>query len=205
MHAPPERPASGRDTLALVTGIAAAGAPALHLLTDVLEWIGGGFSPAQLWLNYVAFVPMSWLLLAIHLVRRPRSRAADRAGIAGALLYGAAFTYFAFTTLYAIVERLPDYATLWHRLGSIYTVHGGLMVAGGLLFGGAALRARTLPKTAVALFLAGIVTNLVLAFLPAPEILQTAGSTLRNLGLIAIGVAILGPWHSDRDSGSPGG
>ena len=203
MHVPQNRPASGRDLLVLVAGIAAVGAPALHLLSDILEWFGG-FSPAQLWLNYVAFVPMCWLLLALHFVRRPRSRAADRAGIAGALLYGAAFTYFAFTTLYAIVERLPDYATLWHRLGAVYTVHGGLMVAGGLLFSGAALGARTLPRGAVALFLAGIVTNLVLAFLPAPEILQTAGSTLRNLGLIAIGVAIFAapPGRDGRSSGA---
>ncbi|MEZ5312750.1 MAG: hypothetical protein R2862_03395 [Thermoanaerobaculia bacterium] len=203
MHVPQNRPASGRDLLVLVAGIAAVGAPALHLLSDILEWFGG-FSPAQLWLNYVAFVPMCWLLLALHFVRRPRSRAADRAGIAGALLYGAAFTYFAFTHLPPSPNACRTTPPSGIASARFYTVHGGLMVAGGLLFSGAALGARTLPRGAVALFLAGIVTNLVLAFLPAPEILQTAGSTLRNLGLIAIGVAIFAapPGRDGRSSGA---
>jgi hypothetical protein len=66
-----------------------------------------------------------------------------------------------------------------------------LMVAGGLLFARSALRAGWLPKVAVCLFAAGLVINLLLALLPAPEILQTLGTTLRNLGLMWIGYAIL--------------
>jgi hypothetical protein len=41
------------------------------------------------------------------------------------------------------------------------------------------------------LFAAGLVVNVLLALLPAPEILQTLGTTLRNLGLMWIGYAIL--------------
>jgi len=65
------------------------------------------------------------------------------------------------------------------------------MVGGGLLFGWAAIRVGWLPRSAVLLFLAGIAVNLVLAVLPAPDILQTVGSAMRNFGLMAMGHAIL--------------
>jgi len=177
-----------RDPLGRVVGWVTIVAPALHLATDLMEWRQGGFSNLQLWLNYVAFLPMPWLLLGIYAVHRARPHPA---ALAGALLYGAAFTYFAFTTLYALAEHIPDYAALWQRTGSSYTLHGALMVAGGLLFGAAVLRAGWLPRTAVWLFLAGIGLNLLFALIPVPEIAQIAGSTLRNLGLIGMGLAIV--------------
>jgi hypothetical protein len=174
--------------LRTVVGVAAILAPALHSVTDVMEWYHGGFTPTQLWLNYLAFLPMPWLLLGVYAAHDRRPGAA---GLAGALLYGAAFTYFAYTTLYALDRQVPTYEDLWVQLGAVYTFHGGLMVAGGLLFGTSVLRAGWLPRPAVLLFLAGIVTNLVLAFVPAPDILQTLGSGLRNLGLMGMGHAIL--------------
>lgn len=177
-----------RDALGLVVGLAAIVAPALHLATDLMEWRQDGFSQTQLWLNYAAFLPMPWLLLGIYAVHRPRPHPV---ALAGALLYGAAFTYFAFTTLYALAEGIPDYATLWQRTGFAYTLHGALMVAGGLVFGAAILRAGWLPRTAVRLFLAGVALNLAFALIPVPEIAQIAGSTLRNLGLIGMGLGIV--------------
>ena len=177
------------DALRLVVGVAAIAAPALHLATDLLEWRQGGFSDLQLWLNYAAFLPMPWLLLGLYAVQEPRPHPV---ALAGALLYGAAFTYFAFTTLYALAEGVPDYATLWQRTGVAYTVHGGLMILGGFLFGVAVLRAGRLPRAAVLLFIAGLALNLLFALIPVPEIAQIAGSTLRNLGLIGMGLAIVG-------------
>jgi hypothetical protein len=174
--------------LHLAIGLAALVAPALHTVTDLMEWHNRGFTDAQLWLNFVAFLPMPLLLVGIHAVQRPRPGVA---GLLGALLYGAAFAYFLYTTLYALAERVPDYEELWARLGPVYTFCGGLMVGGGLLFGWAALRVGWLPRSSVLLFLAGIVVNLVLAVLPAPDILQTVGSAMRNFGLMGMGYAIL--------------
>ena len=65
------------------------------------------------------------------------------------------------------------------------------MVVGGLLFTGAALRARGLPRPAVWLFGAGLLVNLLLALVPAPDILQTVGTAVRNAGLVGMGYAIL--------------
>lgn len=177
-----------RDAFRWVVGVGAVAAPLLHVATDVMEWRQGGFSEAQLWLNYLAFLPMPWLLLGIHAVHEPRPPAY---GLAGALVYGAAFTYFAFTTLYAIAEGFPDYASLWHSTGTTYTVHGALMIVGGFSFGAAILRAGQLPAATAWLFIAGLAANLAAALLPLPETAQMIGSAVRNLGLAGMGYAIL--------------
>jgi hypothetical protein len=177
-----------QSQLNIAVGIAALVAPALHSLTDVMEWYHGGFSTAQLWLNYLAFLPMPWLLLGLYAAHDPRP---NIFGLVGALLYGVAFTYFAHTTLYALAEGIPTYEALWSRLGELYTVHGALMVVGGLMFAGSAWRVGWLPAGALLLFAAGIFCNLLLALLPAPDILQTIGSAARNLGLMGMGYAIL--------------
>jgi hypothetical protein len=176
------------NPLRLVVGITALAAPAIHFITDAMEWYQHGFSTGQLWLNYIAFVPMSWLLLGIYAAHDTKPNAA---GLIGALLYGAAFTYFAHTTLYALSEHVPTYELLWQRLGDTYTVHGVLMICGGILFGWSALRAAWLPRYAVWLFLVGILGNLILGLLPAPDILQTIGSTARNVGLMWMGYFVM--------------
>jgi hypothetical protein len=169
-------------------GGAAVAAPALHVVTDIIEWTQQGFSALQLWLNYVAFLPMPVVLVGLYAVHQ---RAMSVLGLLGALLYGAAFVYFAHTTLYALAEGIPNYAALWARLGPVYTSHGAVMVVGGVLFGWAVLRADKFPRWTALVFLAGIALNLVLALLAAPEILQTIGSVARNCGLIGMGYATL--------------
>jgi hypothetical protein len=74
-------------------------APALHSVTDVMEWVHGGFFPAQLWLNYLAFLPVPVVMLGLYAAQRPRI---SRLEMAGALLYGFAFVDFTHTTLLAL-------------------------------------------------------------------------------------------------------
>lgn len=185
----------------MTVGYVALVAPILHSATDVVEWVQHGFSAPQLWLNYLAFLPMAWLLLGIHALHEPRP---GLIGLIGAILYGAAFTYFAHSTMFAISEHIPSYDLLWSRLGTIYTVNGALMVAGGLLFALSAWHAAWLPRLSVAIFAAGIVVNLLLALVPAPDILQTIGSALRNIGLALMGYfLVFGPLG--QQTKSPGG
>jgi hypothetical protein len=170
-----------------VVAITAIVAPTLHLLSDMLEWSSGGFSRTQLLINYAGFLPMPFLMLGLYSVQRPRI---GWLGLIGSIIYGIAFIYFAHTTLYALEESILDYETLWRKLGGIYTFHGGLMVAGGAMFGLASFRAGVLWRGAVGLFVVGILLNLGLALLPLPEILQTLASSVRNLGLIAMGISV---------------
>lgn len=176
------------SVLRRLVGWGAIVAPALHSLTDAMEWWQGGFSPLQLWLNYAAFLPLPAVLLGLYAMQRPRIGAL---GLAGALGYGFAFIYFAHTTLVALASSAPDYASLWHELGPTYTVHGALMIVGGAAFGIATWRARVLPVWSAALFLSGLALNVAVALLPLPELLQTIGSTVRNAGLVAMGVALV--------------
>lgn len=168
-------------------GWSAIAAPALHTVTDLIEWIQGGFSPPQLWLNYAAFVPLPAILIGLFAAQRPQIGAL---GLAGAVSYGFAFIYFAHTTLVAISTKAADYEALWSGLGATYTLHGAMMVAGGAAFAWATLRAAVLPRWTAILLLAGVAVNVALALLPAPDLLQTVGTALRNVGLIGMGWAI---------------
>jgi hypothetical protein len=183
-----------RTALHLVVGAVALAAPALHSFTDAMEWYRQGFSTLQLWLNYIAFLPMPWLLLGLYAVHEPRP---GIAALIGALLHGVAFTYFAHTTLYAIAEGIPTYEALWERLGPAYTIHGALMVIGGVLFGASVLRAGWLPRFPVLLFLGGLTGNFLLALLPVSAILQTVATLLRNVALMLMGYAVLFPARRD--------
>jgi hypothetical protein len=57
------------------------------------------------------------------------------------------------------------------------------MVAGAF----SALRGGCLSKAPVFLFVAGITLNLLLALLPAPDIVQTIGAAARNAGNMGMG------------------
>jgi len=153
-----------------------------------MEWYQNGFSTIQLWLNYVAFLPMPWLLLGIYALR---TKTLGAWALVGAILYGFAFIYFAHTTLYALATGAPNYESLWQQLGPTYTIHGALMVIGGFVFAGAALKAKCLPAVTIWLFGGGLVVNLALALVPAPDIFQTFGTVLRNAGLVGMGYTTL--------------
>lgn len=173
-----------RHIIAVVT-IMASG---LHLVSDVWEFAGDGFSRAQLLINYAGFLPVPFLTIGLWTVQRPRI---GWLGLAGAVTYGISFIFFIHTTLLALEESIPNYEFLWGKLGGIYTFHGGLMVAGGIVFGVASLKAGYLPRKWVVLFITGILINLCLSVLPVPDILQIAGSTVRNIGMIGIGSGLI--------------
>ncbi len=167
--------------------------PALHTLTDIIEWVQSGFSVTQLWLNYVAFLPLPAVVIGLYAAQRPRI---SLFGMFGALVYGFAFIYFSHSTLEALAIHSATYEALWSEMGWVYTLHGGLMVIGGLLFGYATMRAAVLPAWTAWLFLFGIVVNLVVAVLPVPDLLQTLGSGLRNAGLVGMGWAVVRIGHT---------
>lgn len=177
-------------------GLTAVIAPFLHSVSDLIEYYQGGFSIIQLWINYIAFLPMPWLLLGIYLVQVPRSQ---WIGLVGALLYGAAFTYFSHTTLLALETHVATYEALWVALGITYTIHGALMVIGGLMFGISSWSISFLPRASILLFVSGLILNLIFALLPVPEISQIIGSTIRNVGLMVMGYGILSK-HPEMDT-----
>lgn len=175
-----------------VIAIGAVGAPLLHSITDLMEWLQGGFSPLHLWLNYAAFLPVPAIMIGLYAVQRPE---VAFSALVGAVLYGFAFIYFAFTTLFALHSHVATYPELWNTLGQTYTVHGALMIVGGLLFGFVTSRARVLPRWTAVLFLAGLGLNLAVTLVDVDELYQTIGTTVRNAGLVAMGCVV---WRNTR-------
>ncbi len=176
-------------TLFWIIAVTAIAAPILHLISDVLEWKDGGFSRIQLLINYAGFLPMPFLMLGLYAVQRPKI---GWLGLVGAVLYGIAFIYFAHTTLLALEESFANYESLWKRLGAVYTFHGGLMIFGGFLFGFSSLKAGVLWRKGIIIFICGLFLNLIITFLPLPEIIHIIGSSVRNFGLIGIGFGMIG-------------
>ena len=177
----------------IIVGLVAIVAPALHTLSDVLEWYQQGYTEMQLWLKYLAFIPMPWLLLGVCLVHTPRLGAL---GIVGALLYGLGFVYFEHTVLYALTEGIPGYPDLRSRLGTLNTVYGTFMIYGGLIFAWAAFHTSQFPRYPVFLLAFGVVVNIVLWLFGVPDTYQTLGTAIRNLGIACIGWTLMFGWRS---------
>ncbi|MGK7893629.1 MAG: hypothetical protein AB4372_08395 [Xenococcus sp. (in: cyanobacteria)] len=174
--------------LRVIIGLATIIAFTLHILSDLLEVFSGGFSAAQLWINYVAFLPIPFLMIGLYAFQLPLS---GWMSLTGAIAYGTSFIFFAGTTLYALVAKTVDYSTLLEELGDIYTYYGGLMVAGGILFGIAVIRARVLPRWTGRLLIFGVSLNLLFSLLAFPNLSQIIGSLVRNIAFIGMGIAIL--------------
>ncbi len=171
----------------LVSLIALASSLA-YIGSDVAELLYRGFSPTQLYVTYAAFVVVPFFVLGFHALQRPRS---GWLSLIGAVCYGASFIFYAATAIHALVDRTPDYASLAHDLGALYTFHGGLLVVGSVLFGAAVIRAAVVPRwTGIALIVGGLL-SLVLYLLRLPDILQIASSTIRNVAFIGMAVAAL--------------
>lgn len=175
--------------LKILIGLTAVIAPALHLVSDLMEAANDGFTRPQLIVNYAAFLAMPFLFVGLYAVQRPW---VHWTSLAGAIIYGYSFIYFGHTTLYALQESILNYADLWARLGPVYTIHGGLMIAGGLLFAGTSLSRGRLSRAGLVLFGVGLLVNLAIALLPLPEIAQIVGSAIRNSGLIIVGAGLIG-------------
>ena len=178
--------------LRLIIGFATIIASILYILSDVLEILGGGFSASQLWINYVAFLPIPFLMIGLYAFQRPNS---GWMSLTGAIAYGTSFIFFAGTTLYALVSKTADYSTLLEELGSIYTFFGGLMVAGGILFGMAVITARVLPRWTGWLLILGVSLNLLFSLLAFPDLSHIFASMVRNIAFVGMGLAIL---HTKR-------
>ncbi|MAD43855.1 MAG: hypothetical protein CMI02_11770 [Oceanospirillaceae bacterium] len=173
-----------------VIGLSAIAAPLAHTITDIWEVLAGGYSVPLLIVNYIAFVVLPFTVIGLYAVQRPAIR---MAGLVGALLYAWSFIYFSHTALYALEQQIPDYDTLWQHLGMVYTFHGMLMIAGGLLFGVVTCYLGLFPRWTSLCFIAGILANLVFGLINVPDITQIIGSTVRNLGLMGMGASLLWP------------
>ena len=167
-------------------GVAVIVFSAVYLVSDVIELAQGGFSTTQLVLTYLSEAALPLLVLALYAVQCPQI---GRLGLVGAVTYAFAYTFFTGTVVYALATATPDWSTLQAELDPWMTVHGVLLIAAGVAFGVAVVRARVLPAWTGWALVAGVV--LVAAASGLGDLPRTLAAAVRDLAFIGMGAALL--------------
>jgi hypothetical protein len=98
--------------------------------------------------------------------------------------------------VYALIAGTPNYAALVKVFGAWMTVHGLIMLAGGLAFGLAVVRAGVLPRWTGVCLMAGVV--LVVAVSGLPNVARTVAAVVPGTAFIGMGLALLGECRKPR-------
>jgi hypothetical protein len=175
-----------RIDLPLLVGLAAIVFTALYLISDLIEVAQGGFSPFRLSLTYAGEAAIPLFVIGLYAVQRPRI---GRLGFAGAVAYAYSYVFFTSTVVYALIARTPNYKDMVKVFGAWMTVHGLIMLVGGLAFGLAVVRARVLPRWTGVCLMAGVV--LVAAASGLPDIARTVAAAVPDAAFIGMGFALL--------------
>jgi hypothetical protein len=91
--------------------------------------------------------------------------------------------------VYALISGTPNYKALVKVFGAWMTVHGLILLVGGLAFGLAVVRARILPRWTGICLMAGVV--LVAAASGLPDIARTGAAAVPAIAFIGMGIALL--------------
>jgi hypothetical protein len=175
-----------RTDLPLLVGLAAIAFPALYLISDLIEVAQGGFSTFRLSLTYAGEAAIPLFVLGLYAVQRPRI---GRLGLAGAVAYAYSYVFFTSTVVYALIAGTPNYQDMTKVFGAWMTVHGLIMLAGGLAFGLAVARAGVLPRWTGIVLMAGVI--LVVAGAGLPNLARTVAAAVPDAAFIGMGLALL--------------
>ena len=129
---PPTRRRGRGRTGPLLLGLAAVGFTAVYLISDLIEVAQGGFSTFRLSLTYAGEAAIPLFVIGLYAVQRPRI---GRLGFLGAIAYAYSYVFFTSTVVYALIAGTPNYEALVKVFGAWMTVHGLIMLVGGLAFG----------------------------------------------------------------------
>lgn len=175
-----------RIDLPLVVGLAAIVFTALYLISDLIEVAQGGFSTVRLSLTYAGEAAIPLFVLGLYAVQRPRI---GRLGLAGAVAYAYSYVFFTSTVVYALVTGTPNYKDMTKVFGAWMTVHGLVMLAGGLAFGRAVAQAGVLPRWTGIVLMAGVI--LVVAAAGLPNLTRTVAAAVPGAAFIGMGLALI--------------
>jgi hypothetical protein len=121
-------------------------------------------------------------------------------GLFGATAYAYAYVFFTGTVLYALIDRTQSYAALTHVFRAWMTVHGGIMLVGGLAFGLATVKAGALPRWTGVCLMVGVV--LVASASGLPNLERTIAAAFPATAFAGMGIALL---HRGRPQPWPSG
>jgi hypothetical protein len=174
-----------RTDLPLLVGLAAVAFTAVYFISDLIEVGQGGFSTFRLVLTYVGEAAIPLFVIGLYAVQRPRI---GRLGFLGAIAYAYSYVFFTSTVVYALISGTPNYTALAKLFGPWMTVHGLILLLGGLAFGWAVVRAGVLPRWTGVCLMAGVV--LVVAASGLPDIARTVAAAVPAIAFIGMGAAL---------------
>jgi hypothetical protein len=175
-----------RADLRLLVGLAAVAFTAVYFISDLIEVAQGGFSTFRLVLTYVGEAAIPLFVIGLYAVQRPRI---GRLGFLGAIAYAYSYVFFTSTVVYALIAGTPNYQDMTKVFGAWMTVHGLIMLAGGLAFGLAVARAGVLPRWTGIVLMAGVI--LVVAGAGLPNLARTVAAAVPDAAFIGMGLALL--------------
>ena len=185
--------------LPLLVGLAAVGFTAIYFISDLIEIAQGDFSTFRLSLTYAGEAALPLFVLGLYAVQRPHI---GRLGFAGALAYAYSYVFFTSTVVYALIARTRNYKALTNVFGAWMTVHGVILVLGGLAFGLAVVWARVLPRWTGVCLMVGVV--LVAAASGLSNVPRTVAAAVPAAAFIGMGVALLRARAQGRTSSPTG-
>jgi hypothetical protein len=175
-----------RMALPLLIGLAAVVFSAVYVISDLIEVAQGDFSTFRLSLTYVAEAAIPLFVIGFYAVQRPRI---GRLGLFGATAFAYSYVFFTGTVLYALIAGTRNYHALTKVFGAWMTVHGLIMLVGGLAFGLAVVRAKVLPRWTGVCLMVGVV--LVAAASGLPNIARTLAEAVTAAAFTGMGFALL--------------
>ncbi len=180
--------------LARVLGLMTIVLTAVYLLSDLLEVAQGDFSTLRLSLTYAGESAIPLFVIGLYAVQRPQI---GRLGLLGATAYGYAYVFFTATVVYALVAGTPNYRVLTTVFDPWMTLHGVIMLVGGVAFGIAVVRANVLPRWTGISLIVGVIA--VAAASGAPNLPRTFAEALPAAAFIGMGSALLRRSANVRD------
>lgn len=171
--------------LATLIGLAAIIFPIVYFVADLMEVAQGNFSNARLVFAYIGESAIPLFVLGLYAVQRPRI---GRLGY-GAFAYAYSFVFFTSTVVYALTAGTKNWTAVTHVFGGWFTVHGVIMIVGGIAFGLGVIRAATLPRWTGLCLMVGVV--LVGATAGMSNAVRTVAAALPDAAFIGMGVAVL--------------
>jgi hypothetical protein len=170
----------------LWVGSSAIAFSVVYWLSDVVEVVQGDFSTLRLCLTYAGEAAIPLFVVGLYAAQRPRI---GGLGLFGAVAFAYSYVFFTSTVMYALSAGTPNYGALANVFGAWMTVHGLVMLVGGLAFGLAVVRTGVLPPwTGVALMVGVIV---VAAASGLPNLARTIAATLPAAAFTGMGSALI--------------
>ncbi|CAN5463463.1 hypothetical protein BH11ACT8_BH11ACT8_03780 [soil metagenome] len=175
-----------RSSARCAVGVAAILFPLVYLVSDLVEVAQGDFTLFRLSLTYAGEAGFPLFVVGLAMLVQDWI---PRWATAGALAYAYSYVFFTSTVVWAIAARTPDWETLGEVFGWWMTVHGAIMVVGGIAFGVGVARSGILPPWTGWALAVGVVLVAGASGMGNPE--RTVAAAVPDAAFIGMGIALL--------------